>query len=429
MADLLIRGGLPISGTLTPSGNKNAVLPIICASLLSSGQTVLTNVPEISDVEKLLSYFRDCGSQIDWRPEEHRLTITHDETLVRTAEAELPVGIRSAVLLLAPVLIRRSLLTFDTEAKGCALGLREIDPHLSILEDFGCAIEETRPYRLSLSSRPRGQDIWSDYASVTATETFIMMAVLCDGVSTLTNAACEPHVQALCEFLMLMGAKIDGVGTSRLTITGVDTLGTAEFAIPHDHHEIATFLAIGGVTGGRVTVKTNMTPHMPLILRQFGKMGLDIATVPQGLEVRGWSRQIEKPYTDEMIPKIEAAPWPYFPADLLPQAIGVAVGCEGGELLFWNKVYEGALGWTAELSKFGAKVHLSDPHRLIVFGGNRLRPATVEAPYIIRVVLSLFIAAIQIEGVSIIRNADPIKRAHPQFVENLTRMGAEVQWI
>jgi len=429
MADLIVRGGRPISGTLIPSGNKNAVLPIICASLLSSGQTVLTNVPEISDVDKLLAYFRECGSQVDWQPDSHRLTITHDQAKVETADVELPVGIRSAVLLLAPVMMRKHLLCFDTEAKGCALGLREIDPHLQILEKFGCRIEESRPYRLSLDGRPQGHDIWADYASVTATETFIMMAVLADGVSTLTNAACEPHVQALCEFLMLMGAKIDGVGTSKLTVTGVESLGATEFTIPDDHHEIATFLAIGGVTGGKVSVTTNMAPHMPLIIRQFSKLGLDIATTADGLEVRGWSRKIEKPYTDEMLPKIEAAPWPYFPADLLPQAIGVAVGCEGGDVMFWNKVYEGALGWSAELSKFGAKVHLSDPHRLIVFGGNRLRPATVEAPYIIRVVLALFIAAIQIEGVSIIRNADPIRRAHPRFVENLTRMGADVQWV
>lgn len=141
----------------------------------------------------------------------------------------------------------------------------------------------------------------------------------------------------------------------------------------------------------------------------------------------GWTREVARPFTREMLPKIEAAPWPYFPADLLPQAIGVAVGCNS-EIMFWNKIYEGALGWSSELAKFGARVNLSDPHRLIVFGGNSLRPAIVEAPYIIRVVLGLFLTAIQIKGQSIIRNADPIRRAHPHFVEKLTELGATVRW-
>ena len=174
-------------------------------------------------------------------------------------------------------------------------------------------------------------------------------------------------------------------------------------------------------------MRTDVTEHMVLIIRQFQKLGLQITEGDGVLTVDGWNREIERPYTVEMLQKIEAAPWPYFPADLLPQAIGVAIGCTG-DIMFWNKIYEGALGWSAELNKFGAKVHLSDPHRLIVFGGTRLRPAIVEAPYIIRVVLALFIAAIQIDGESIIKNADPIRRAHPKFVERLKALGADVEW-
>jgi UDP-N-acetylglucosamine 1-carboxyvinyltransferase len=166
---------------------------------------------------------------------------------------------------------------------------------------------------------------------------------------------------------------------------------------------------------------------MTLILRQLSKLGLQFEVEDGAITVTGWTREIQRPYTREMLPKIEAAPWPYFPADLLPQAIGVAVGCNS-EIMFWNKIYEGALGWSSELAKFGARVHLSDPHRLIVFGGNSLRPAVVEAPYIIRVVLGLFLAAIQVEGQSLIKNADPIRRAHPRFVEKLTELGAKVRW-
>lgn len=427
MADLCVDGGTPISGTVIPSGNKNAVLPMLCATLLTDEEVTLENVPEISDVAKILDYFAQMGSTVTRSDGGSTLTIRHDFDSFRRGKADLPLGIRSAVLLLAPVVVRTGRLTFDTDAKGCALGLREIDPHLEILQKFGCDFLTVQPYDIRKDGALTAQEIWADYASVTATETFAMIAATARGTSVLMNAASEPHVQALCEMLVAMGAQIDGAGTSRLTITGVDRLSGTRARVPDDHHEVATFLAIGGVTGGRITVQTDVTPHMTLILRQFGKLGLEFEVGEHAITVTGWSREIAKPFTREMLPKIEAAPWPYFPADLLPQAIGVAVGCNS-EIMFWNKIYEGALGWSSELAKFGARVNLSDPHRLIVFGGNSLRPAIVEAPYIIRVVLGLFLAAIQIKGQSIIRNADPIRRAHPRFVEKLTDLGATVSW-
>lgn len=427
MADLIVDGGQPIAGTVTPSGNKNAVLPMLCATLLTDEAVTLENVPEISDVDKILAYFERMGSSVTRADDGATLTIQHDFGAFRDARADLPLGIRSAVLLLAPVMVRTGALRFDTDAKGCALGLREIDPHLEILEQFGSRIVSNQPYDIRLETAITGQEIWADYASVTATETFAMMAATASGTSTLMNAASEPHVQALCEMLLAMGARIKGLGTSRLEITGVDRLSGTRARVPDDHHEVATFLAIGGVTGGRLTVNTDVTAHMTLILRQFAKLGLQFETTAHSITVTGWTREIARPYTREMLPKIEAAPWPYFPADLLPQAIGVAVGCNS-EIMFWNKIYEGALGWSSELLKFGARVHLSDPHRLIVFGGNSLRPAEVEAPYIIRVVLGLFLAAIQADGQSTIRNADPIRRAHPRFVEKLTELGAQVRW-
>ncbi|HEY4202380.1 MAG TPA: UDP-N-acetylglucosamine 1-carboxyvinyltransferase [Devosiaceae bacterium] len=428
MADLIVDGGHPINGVVRPSGNKNAVLPMLCATLLTDEPVTLENVPEISDIDKLLAYFESMGSRVARDLEAQTLTIQHDFEKFAASDAELPVGIRAAVLLLAPVIVRTGRLNFDTEAKGCALGVREIDPHLEILQQFGSTVTGRSPYNIVLDGRLQAQEIWADYASVTASETFAMIAATAQGRSTLMNAASEPHVQALCFMLEAMGADIEGLGTSRLTFTGVDRLGGTTARVPDDHHEVATFLAIGGVTGGNLTVKTDAIPHMTLILRQLGKLGLEFAIGEDEITVTGWSRRIVEPFTTEMLPKIEAAPWPYYPADLLPQAIGVAVGCTG-DILFWNKVYEGALGWTSELLKFGARVHLSDPHRLIVFGGNKLRPAVVEAPYIIRVVLALFLSAIQIEGESRIKNADPIRRAHPHFVEKLTALGAKVKWV
>lgn len=427
MADLIVDGARPVSGTIRPSGNKNAVLPMLCATLLTEDEVTLTNVPEISDVDKIVDYFRSRGSRVDRDLATQTLVVQHNFDAFATSGAELPVGIRAAVLLLAPVLLRSTHLIFDTEAKGCALGVREIDPHLEILERFGGTIASTHPYRVERRGPIRGVDIWPDYASVTATETFVMIASVAEGTSHLNNSASEPHVQALCDMLAAMGADMDGIGTSKLTVRGVGTLRGTVARVPDDHHEVATFLAIGAVTGGRLTVETDMSPHMTLILRQFGKLGMEFEVEEGRITATGWTRRITEPYTAEMLPKIEAAPWPYFPADLLPHAIGVSVGCSG-DIMFWNKVYEGALGWSAELLKFGARVHLSDPHRLVVFGGNALRPATVEAPYIIRVVVALLIAAMQIPGESCIKNADPIRRAYPHFVEKLTALGARVRW-
>ncbi|MBT9371433.1 UDP-N-acetylglucosamine 1-carboxyvinyltransferase [Rhizobium sp. CSW-27] len=427
MADLVVEGGFPVAGTMRPSGNKNAVLPMLCATLLTDDEVTLENVPDISDIDKLVAYFESKGSKVRRDRAAQTLSIRHDFAGFAAREADLPLGMRAAVLLLAPAMIRTGRLCFDTEAKGCALGVREIDPHLEILQAFGCRILSSHPCEMEAPDLYRGARIWPDYASVTATETFIMMASVAKGTSVLNNAASEPHVQALCEMLVAMGARIEGIGTSKLTITGVGRLAGTRASVPDDHHEVATFLAIAAVTGGRLRVESQVGHHMELILRQFGKLGIAFEVEENAITTAGWSRKVAEPFTVELLPKIEAAPWPYFPADLLPQAIGVAVGCQG-DVMFWNKVYEGALGWSAELLKFGARVHLSDPHRLIVFGGNTLRPAVVEAPYIIRVVVALLVAAIQVPGVSRIKNADPIRRAYPDFVEKLTALGARVHW-
>lgn len=428
MANFIVNGGTPLRGTIRPSGNKNAVLPMICASLLTDQPVELTNVPEITDVDKLAGYFRSIGSQIDYDRRAGVLRLHHTTELDAAAVANLPLGIRSAILLLAPVLVRHGRLKFDTDAKGCALGVREIDPHIEFLMSFGCSRAPGDEIDLSINGRLSAAQIWAEYASVTATETFLMAAATAQGTSTLTNAASEPHVQAVAKMLMDMGAQIDGAGTSRLRVEGVDRLGGTSQRVPDDHHEVATFLALGGVSGGQVTVETDILPEMPLILEQLSKLGLVFDVQDGRVTVTEWTREVTQPLTSTITTKIEAAPWPYFPADLLPQAIGVAAGCTG-DVLFWNKVYEGALGWSGELAKFGVRCHLSDPHRLIVFGNSRLKPAEVEAPYIIRVVVGLLIAAIQIPGESLIRKADPIRRAHPNFVENLTALGADLRWV
>lgn len=428
MADLIVNGGKPLSGTITPSGNKNSVLPILCATLLTNDDVTLHNVPNITDVEKLATFFAEQGSRVEWDRTACTLTVNHAKFDTGRLNGELPAGMRSAVLLFAPILHRMKKLRIPANAKGCSLGIRELDPHLEILEKLGARISRRDKVTLTLKERFVGARHWPDYMSVTATENFAMAAALADGESVLINAASEPHVQDLCTVLVGMGAKIDGLGTSQLTITGVTKLHGGTFTINSDHHEIVTFLALGAITGGEVKVKASVPQHFDLMGRAFEKLGVTVTHRGDVAEVkRNQKLVVATPFTTNLLPRIEAAPWPYFPVDLLPCMIALAVRAEGA-VMFWNKVYEGGFTWMGELAKFGAHVVVSDPHRITVFGARPLRPSVVEAPYIIRAAVALYMVAASIPGRSVVKNADTIKRAHPNFVENLQSLGAEVEW-
>jgi UDP-N-acetylglucosamine 1-carboxyvinyltransferase len=429
MSDLIIHGGKPLSGTITPSGNKNSVLPILCATLLTDAPVTLKNVPNITDVEKLVTFFSDQGSSVAWDRTAGTIKLNHSTFDVAKLGGELPSGMRSSVLLFAPLLQRMKKLTLPTNAKGCSLGIRELDPHLEILEKLGAKVTHANDdLKLSLKGRFTGARHWPDYMSVTATENFVMAAVLADGESVLLNAASEPHVQDVCEVLAKMGAKIAGLGTSQLTVTGVAKLKGGTFTINTDHHEVVTFLALGAITGGEVRVKHALPHHFDLINRSFAKLGVTVDYDGDTAFVRKNQKLVvTEPFTSNLLPKIEAAPWPYFPVDLLPCMIALAVRAEG-TMMFWNKVYEGGFTWMSELAKFGAHVVVSDPHRITVFGNKPLRPVTAEAPYIIRAAVALYMVAASIPGKSVVKNADTIKRAHPNFVENLRSLGADVEW-
>jgi UDP-N-acetylglucosamine 1-carboxyvinyltransferase len=360
------------------------------------------------------------------------LKVRHGSNL-KTAAARLPEGMRSSIMLIPALLARLGEARIEGDVKGCTLGVREIDPHIEVFQTFGVEVEPEQGALKLSNRRTNGRPFaaashWLDYASVTTTENFVLCAATAAGTSTLTNAASEPHVQEFCAFLAKMGAKIDGIGTSRLVVEGVERLTGAEHDFTEDFHEIATFLALGAITGGEVSVRNARPDQFPLIDRTFGKFGVEVT------HHDGWSSarangplKVVHPFTAYILPKVEAAPWPYLPVDLLP--IFIALGARAdGEMLYWNKVYEGALGWTSELAKFGAHALSCDPHRVITFGGKPLAPATVESPYIIRVAIALLMLAASIEGASKILNADPIRRAHPRFVENLIALGADVEW-
>ncbi|UVS98765.1 UDP-N-acetylglucosamine 1-carboxyvinyltransferase [Burkholderia glumae] len=428
MSNLIVYGGNPLRGEITPSANKNAVLPILCATLLSDQPLRLVGVPDITDVRKILDIFRTLGSEVSIDFATGVLDLHHHATQFDSAVHRLPEEMRSSIMLVPPLLTRFGVARLENDVKGCTLGVREIDPHVEVFERFGASIERTSDSLIVRATKLTPNDHWLDYASVTTTENFVLCAAAAGGVSTLVNAASEPHVQEFCRFLAMLGVPIEGIGTSHLRVQGGVKLAGGEHRFAEDFHEIATFLALGAITGGDIAVRNSGPEQFPLIDRTFAKLGVQVT------HANGWSHatrdgamKVKKPFTQNILTKIEAAPWPYLPVDLLPIFIALGVKAEGS-VMFWNKVYDGAMGWTGELSKFGAHVFQSDPHRLITFGGLPLSPARVESPYIIRVAIALLMVAASIEGRSEILNAQPIRRAHPHFVENLRSVGANVEW-
>jgi UDP-N-acetylglucosamine 1-carboxyvinyltransferase len=430
MANLIVDGGTPLAGRIVPSANKNAVLPILCATLLTREPVRLLGIPEITDVRKILDIFRMLGSQVSVDYATGVLEVQHRDTQFDPARHHLPEEMRSSIMLVPPLLARFGVARIENDVQGCTLGVREIDPHVEVMERFGCRVERSREALIiHADGGLRANHHWLDYASVTTTENFVLCAALAQGTSTLMNAASEPHVQEFCAFMTLLGAHIEGMGTSRLTVHGVQRLGGGEFRFAEDFHEAVTFLALGAITGGNVVVKNSAPEQFPLIDRTFAKFGVQV------VHEAGWSRtvvdgplRVKQPFTKNILQKVEAAPWPYLPVDLLPIFVALGVRAEGS-VLFWNKVYEGAMGWTSELAKFGAQAFQSDPHRIITFGGKPLAPAEVESPYIIRVAIALLMLAASIPGRSVIKNATPVRRAHPRFAENIRMLGAQIEWV
>lgn len=433
MSNLIVHGGAPLSGRIVPSANKNAVLPILCATLLTREPVRLVGIPEITDVKKIVEIFRTLGSAVTVDFASGVLEVQHRATVFDPERHHLPEEMRSSIMLVPGLLGRFGVARIENDVQGCTLGVREIDPHVEVMERFGARVQRRRE---ALVMRVEGglqaSHHWLDYASVTTTENFVLCAALATGgggTSTLMNAASEPHVQEFCRFMTLLGAQIEGIGTSRLTVHGVQRLTGGEFRFSEDFHEAVTFMALGAITGGQVAVKNSAPEQFPLIDRTFAKFGVQV--VHEG----GWSRtvvdgplRVKQPFTQNILQKIEAAPWPYLPVDLLPIFVALGVRAEGSAM-FWNKVYEGAMGWTSELSKFGAHAFMADPHRIITFGGKPLAPAEVESPYIIRVAIALLMLAASIPGRSTIKNAAPIRRAHPHFAENIRMLGAQIEWV
>ncbi len=420
----VVEGGRPIHGRVVPAGNKNEALPVLAASLLASGTSRLSNVPEIRDVATLLRILGEMDVGVERDATTGDVSIDTSGLGDAAPSAELGRVIRGSFLL-APGLLHRTGKAVLPRPGGDRIGRRRIDTHLHALRLLGAEVEEhERQYHLSLDGRFRGTDIFFDEASVMATENAVMAACVADGHTSIANAASEPHIQGLCRYLNAMGARIEGIGTNRLEVDGVPGLEPAAHRLGPDHIEIGSFVAIAAMTGGELEIEGIVPDDLRMILLVFRRLGVethvdgDVLRVPAKQELR------IQDDLDGAIPKVDAAPWPGFPTDLTSIALVLATQSEG-TVLIHEKMFENRLFFLDRLIPMGARIVLCDPHRAVVTGPTRLQGETITSPDI-RAGMALVAAALCAEGRSVIQNGHQIDRGYEHIDERLRALGADL---
>lgn len=424
-----VQGGQVLSGTIIPSGSKNAAVALIPATLLFDKPITLHNVPDITDVAKLTKILESLGSVITWDKSTQSLTIDNSHISQENLDRSNMATIRGTNLLWGPLLGRFRKVKFDNLPGGCTLGIRTLDPHYKAFHDLGVTVKQATRSSIEMeASKAHSSAVWLSEMSPTVTENILMFAVTLPGTTVITGAASEPNVQCVCRFLTQAGAKISGLGSNTLTITGGLPLHPITFDIISDHYEIATFLALGAATDGEVRVTDALPQHFAPISHEFSKLGIHIEYEGDTAIVRPGQFDHHPVEHKNMPTIIRAQPWPALPVDLLPMFIALSLATpHGHQYLFHNWMYESGLFWTSELQKFGANVVMMDPHRVLSTPGTKLYGARVDAPYIIRATVALVMTAMISQGESEIRNADALYRGHPRFAENLRSLGAKIE--
>jgi len=421
----LIEGGVPLSGTVRPAGNKNAALPILAAALLTGDPLTLENVPRIRDVEELLELMSRIGVEVEWLAPNTVRVWAADVTGTRL-DPELCERIRASILLAGPLLARFRSADVPPPG-GDVIGRRRVDTHLMAFEALGATVEVGREYLLRAPDGLHGADIYLDEASVTATENAVMAASLASGTTRITNAACEPHVQDLCRLLEQMGAGIEGIGSNVLTIHGAAELHGCTHRIGPDHIEVASFIGLAAVTGGDVVIEDAAVEHLRGIRHAFSRLGVEVECDGDTVRVRPDQPLEIVDDLHDQIPKIEDGPWPMFPADLTSIAVAVATQATGTVLIF-EKMFENRLFFTDKLVSMGARIILCDPHRAVVTGPGKLYAHRMESPDI-RAGMALLIASLCAEGTSRIGNVGQIDRGYERIDERLRALGARIERV
>ncbi len=411
MSRFLITGRRPLRGTFTPTGNKNAALPMLAACVLTDEPVTLHNLPLIQDVEVMLLLLDQLNVSISRHG--RSVTLCAKSLRNRKLDRELCRRVRASILLAGPLAARHGrALLFPPGGDG--IGRRRIDTHIQGFRSLGIATEFGDSYSFRRRSLAAA-DILLDEASVTATENILMAAALAPGESVIFNAACEPHVQDLALLLSKMGAQLDGIGTNRIRITGATELRGAEHAIGPDYIELGSYLAAAAATGGALDIPEveDRFDAQRVVNRTFKQLGVGTRT----LRIR---RDV-----GSAIPKIEDGAWPAFPSDLMSVAIVLATQARGSAL-FFEKMFESRMYFVDRLIEMGAHIVQCDPHRVVVQGPSRLHAIHMTSPDI-RAGMALLIAALCSIGRSIIDNAEMIDRGYEDVVTRLRALGADIE--
>lgn len=417
MAVFEIIGGKKLKGSVKIAGNKNSVLPIMAACLLTNGTCVLKNVPQISDVEVMIKLLEIAGAKIK-RVNQSTLEISCINIGKTQFPNELTEKLRAAILLLGPMLSRTGHIHMGYPG-GDIIGRRPLETHIQALTALGAKISQTGDHFEADAVKLKGAEIFLQEASVTATENAIMAAVLAKGQTVIKRAASEPHVTDLCNFLISMGAEISGVQSNILSITGVDVLRPTTYTIQADHIEVGTFMILAAVTKSELEISPVDPSDMDMVFLTLEKFGVKYRLNGSTLKVlKSNLKAIEKVVTDV---------WPGFPTDLIAPTIVLATQSKGVTILH-DWMYESRMFFVDKLLSMGAKVEIADPHRVLVYGPTKLTGQKLDTPDI-RAGMALVIAALIANGKSQISRAELIERGYENIVERLKALGANIKRV
>ena len=427
MDKFIIHGGVPLSGEVIPSGNKNAALPLLAACLLTKEPVVLHNVPEIRDVQDMRALMVSLGVSIE-PAGNHTWRIQASQVRPADLDPDLCRRIRASILMAGPMIARSGELQLPPPG-GDVIGRRRVDTHILALTSLGAQARfdrEEQIFRFQANDL-KGSNILLDEASVTATENAIMAAVTANGATILRNAASEPHVQELCHFLNRLGGRIENIGSNTLHIEGVQRLHGGEFTIGPDYLEVVSFIGAAAVTHGSMRICNAGAKYLDMIAIVFRRLGVTWEVDGDDILVPSDQKLSVEPDLGDAIPEISVMPWPAFPTDLMSIAIVVATQSRGS-VLFHDWMYPSRMFFIDKLVNMGGQIVLCDPHRCIVQGPTTLFAEKMESPDI-RAGMSLLLAALAAKGKSVIRNINQIDRGYERVDEKLRALGARIERI
>ncbi len=426
MASFRIKGGNPLRGEVNSVPNKNSILALIPACILTEEPIVLHNVPKSSSVRVMLRIFRNLGGKVAYL-KKNVIRLDSSNVNKYVIDKELAKKEKAIVMFLGPLLSRFGKAVLGS-AGGCKLGNRPLDTLFQGLKLLNTKVDNKNNYKLSTKGLKGNEDIWLIEASVTGTENIILAAVKAKGRTIIYNAACEPHTQDLCNFLISIGAKIQGVGTNKLIIEGVDDLKGGEWKVIPDHIDIGGLIVASAVTKGEILIKNAIPQHMTQILNYFSKINLEVEIRGSDIFVPGNQKLICKRNIKGDIDKIPDQPWPGFPVDLIPQAIVLASKAEGS-IKIYSVMYETQLMFVHELLKLKANLIFPNPQQVVTSGPSRFKGSNIEAPSILQCIHALVIAGLSAEGTTIIKNTNIISRRYPNLIKRIKNLGGRIEKI